>query len=71
MHPELLTRLALERPREIAAGRPAVHPAAAPRRARRPALPVRITWSRTTLAAAADRRRGRSVVIVISATRLL
>ncbi|HEX3711594.1 MAG TPA: hypothetical protein VHV09_02270 [Trebonia sp.] len=71
MHPELLTRLALERPREIAASRPAAQPAAAPRHARRPALPFRVTWSRTTLAPAADRRRGRSVVVVISATRLL
>lgn len=71
MHPELLARLALDRPRETAASRPAAYRAAAPRRMRRAALPFRITWSRTILAAAADRRRGRSVVVVISATRLL
>jgi hypothetical protein len=70
MHPELLTRLALERPRELAASRPSARPAAR-RRARRPALPFQVTWSRTTLSAAAGRRRGRSVVIVISATRVL
>jgi hypothetical protein len=70
MHPELLSRLALERPREIAASLPPARPVAR-RRARRPALPFQVTWSRTTLAAAADRRRGRSVVIVISATRVL
>jgi hypothetical protein len=33
-------------------------------------VPIRVTWSRTTLAAA-GRRRGRSYVIVISATRTL
>jgi hypothetical protein len=73
MHPELLSRLALERPREIAASLPPARPArpAARHHARRPALPFRVTWSRTTLAAPAGRRRGRSVVIVISATRVL
>ena len=70
MHPELLTRLALERPREIGASLPPARPDGR-RRARRPALPFQFTWSRTTLSAPAGRRRGRSVVIVISATRVL
>jgi hypothetical protein len=74
MHPELLSSLALQRHREVAARQRATSPSAAsrPRRPARRALPsYRVTWSRTTLAAAAGRRRGRSVVIVISATRVL
>ena len=74
MHPELLSSLAAERRRDLA------HDFQSARRARRvlppvraPHLPVpklRVTWSRTTLASA-GRRRGRSYVIVISATRTL
>ena len=73
MHPELLSALATERRRDLtaafsAARRPS--PARAGRRARPRALPrFHVTWTRTTLAAVADRRRARSLVIVISATR--
>jgi len=64
MHPELLSAVAAEYRRDLAASWPAV------RRPRRRALPrFRVTWTRTTLAAVADRRRARSLVIVISATR--
>jgi hypothetical protein len=76
MHPELLSALALAQNRELAtrppaAGRPSPADAPeAPERARRRALPrFHVTWTRTTLAAVADRRRARSLVIVISATR--
>jgi hypothetical protein len=78
MHPELLSYLAAERRRDIAASLHATPAPAAgrprrPRRARagRPLPSFRVTWSRTTLAAASGRRRGRSVIIVISATRAL
>jgi hypothetical protein len=73
MHPELLSALAAERCRDLAAITPAARrpPAARDRRpARHWALPrFRVSWTRTTLAAVADRRRARSLVIVISATR--
>jgi hypothetical protein len=86
MHPELLSSLAAEHRRDLAAARSAVTmsssgtassgltaPAA---RATRPSprltLPrYRVSWSRANLAAVADSRRARSVVIVISATRTL
>jgi hypothetical protein len=78
MHPELLLSLAAERRRDLAAAMTS-HPecTSARRSARaawrlpRPILPrFRVSWSRTTLAApAGTRRRGSSVVIVISATR--
>jgi hypothetical protein len=82
MHPELLSPLAVERCRDIAASfhpRPPVTPAPAhaARKLRRAGGPgrvvpsFRVTWSRTTLAGAAGRHRGRSWVIVISATRAL
>jgi hypothetical protein len=69
MHPELLSAVAAERRRDLTAAFSAVrHPAPATARPR--ALPrFRVTWTRTTLAAVADRRRARSLVIVISATR--
>ena len=73
MHPELLSALAAEHRRDLAASwfaarRPERDPAA--RRARPRALPrFHVTWTRATLAAVADRRRARSLVIVISATR--
>ncbi|HEX9042424.1 MAG TPA: hypothetical protein VF838_15570 [Trebonia sp.] len=75
MHPELLFALAAEHRRDLAASwlaaRP-LPPAQAGRRARPRALPrFRVTWTRTTLAAVAGRRRARSLVIVISATRTL
>ena len=79
MHPELISALAAERRRDlIADARNARRPARqrAARRAPRLTAPrltvprLRVTWSRTTLAAAGP-RRGRSYVIVISATRTL
>jgi hypothetical protein len=75
MHPELLSSLAAEHRRDLAADlrddRTATT-AARRHRTRRTLLPsYRVSWSRTTLASAAGRRRGRSVVIVISATRML
>ena len=73
MHPQLLSALATERSRDLAATSPAARrpsPARAGHRARPRVLPrFRVTWTRTTLAAVADRRRARSLVIVISATR--
>ena len=74
MHPELLSALAAERRRDLATSFSAARrsPALAGRRARLRALPrFHVTWTRTTLAAVADRRRARSLVIVISATRTL
>jgi hypothetical protein len=76
MHPELLLFLAAERRRDLAAAmtaRPVMSGTGSFARAawRRPRLPrFRVSWTRTTLAAVAgSRRRGSSVVIVISATR--
>ena len=73
MHPELLSAVAAERRRDLTSAFSAVRrpsPATAGPRARPRALPrFRVTWTRTTLAAVADRRRARSLVIVISATR--
>ncbi|HEY1824266.1 MAG TPA: hypothetical protein VGG83_30540 [Trebonia sp.] len=72
MNPQLLSSLAAERRRDLA---PAVTAASLPAartagRAHPTALPkFRVSWTRTTLAAVAGSRRGRSVVIVISATR--
>jgi len=75
MHPELLSALATERRRDLAAISATARrssPAPAGRRARPRALPrFHVTWTRTTLAAVAGRRRARSLVIVISATRTL
>jgi hypothetical protein len=79
LHPELMSSLAAERRRDMNAGLNAHLPAteratqrrAPRRRAPRLTMPrLRVTWSRTTLAAAGP-RRGRSYVIVISATRTL
>jgi len=85
MNPQLTLSLAAERRRDMTAGFSARRPAApgsfepgsvrrgSVARWRAPRLTVprlRVTWSRTTLAAA-GRRRGRSYVIVISATRTL
>jgi hypothetical protein len=67
MHPVLTAALAAERNRDLAA-RSAAARRALP--ARHQALPrYHVTWTGTTLAAVADRRRARSLVIVISATR--
>jgi hypothetical protein len=78
VNPELLSSLATEHRRDLPVGphtaRALVPAQAAVRPRRAPSVPLpslRISWSRTTLAAAAGRRRGRSLVIVISATRML
>ena len=72
MNPQLLSSLATEHRRDLYAAMTDRAGPAAP--ARRRAHPVtiprfRVSWTRTTLAAVAGRQRGRSVVIVISATR--
>ena len=73
MHPELLSSLATERRRDLAAAmvtRPAPSARRAWRAPRLSLLRYRVSLTRTTLAAVAgSRRRGSSVVIVISATR--
>lgn len=76
MHPELLAVMADERRRDLAA-MAARHPRAprasrdhVARRARPLTMPrFRVSWSHTTLGAVTGRGRGRSWVIVISATR--
>jgi hypothetical protein len=84
MHPQLLLSLAAEHRRDMTADLNAHRPVAdrpvsrravpdrdGRRRAPRLTVPrLSVTWSRTTLAAAGP-RRGRSYVIVISATRTL
>jgi hypothetical protein len=73
MHPELLSSLAAERRREIAATMTAARASSARAGWRPPRVTMprfRVSWTRTTLAAVAgSRRRGSSLVIVISATR--
>jgi hypothetical protein len=78
MHPELLSSAALERRRDLdAAISASCAPRARARTARRrrgltrtlPGPRFRVSWTHTTLAAVAGRRRGTSLVIVISATR--
>jgi hypothetical protein len=73
MHPDMLYALAAERHRDLTAmSRAARRPRADRDHARHRALPrFRVSWTRTTLSAVADRRRARSLVIVISATRTL
>jgi hypothetical protein len=72
MNPQLLLSLAAEHRRSLSAVTTA-SPAPAARARRRAHLVTiprfRVSWTRTTLAAVAGRQRGRSVVIVISATR--
>jgi hypothetical protein len=72
MNPELLSALAAEHRRDLDSAMVAHRPpdTSAARRAR-PLPRFRVSWSRTTLAAVAGNRRGRSLVIVISATRTL
>jgi|HubBroStandDraft_2_1064218.scaffolds.fasta_scaffold1004827_2 hypothetical protein len=74
MHPELLSAVVAEHRRDLhsamTARRGPSAAAAAPARPRH--LPrFRLSWTGTTLAAAAGNRRGKSLVIVISATRTL
>jgi hypothetical protein len=74
MHPELLSALAFEHRRVLAArasGCRAAPACRAPRVLTRPRPRLCISWSRATLAAAAGQGRGRSWVIIISATRSL
>jgi hypothetical protein len=73
MHPELLSSLVAERHRDLAALAGNRAPSArAGLRAPHVTLPkFRVSWTGTTLAAATGSRRGRSLVIVISATRTL
>ena len=73
MHPEILSALAAERHRDLAASaRTARRSPAARDHARHRARPrFHVSWTGTTLSAVADRRRARSLVIVISATRTL
>jgi hypothetical protein len=75
VHPELLSSLVAERHRDLSACRnPALARGARDSRRASPVrwrLPwFRVSWTHTTLAAVAGRRRGRSLVIVISATRV-
>jgi hypothetical protein len=72
MHPELLSSLAIERRRDLAAAmvtRPAPSARRSWRAPRLSLLRYRVSLTRTTLAAVAGSRRGSSLVIVISATR--
>ena len=74
MHPELLSSLAIDHCRDLSAATSRAPRARAPRRAhaltRRALVPrFRVSWTRTTLAPVSYSRRGRSYVIVISATR--
>jgi hypothetical protein len=72
MHPELLCYLVAERRRDLSAAvtRRRAPSARAPWRVPHLTLPrYRVCWTRTTLTAVAGRRRGSSLVIVISATR--
>ena len=76
MHPELLSSLAIERRRDLDAAisaccAPRTRTARRGRALARKALPprFRVSWTHTTLAAVSGRRRGTSLVIVISATR--
>jgi hypothetical protein len=74
MHPELLSYLVAERHRDLAAARSRWRSpdGRAARRAHPRSLPrFRVSWTRMTLCAGTGRGRGRSWVIVISATRTL
>jgi hypothetical protein len=74
MHPELLSAVVAEHRRDLHSAMTAhrVPRASAATRPRRRVLPrFRLSWTGTTLAAAAGNRRGKSLVIVISATRTL
>ena len=72
MHPELLSAVVAERHRDLHAMNARRAVAGRGRlRAPRVSLPrVRVSWTRTRLAAVAGSHRSSSVVIVISATRI-
>ncbi len=72
MHPELLSSLVAEHRRDLHAAmsaRSAVADRSRPRVPRMSLPRFRVSWTRTRLAAVTGRRRGSSLVIVISATR--
>ena len=72
MHPELLSAVVAEHHRDLRSAMTAhrVPTASAATSARPRRLPrFRLSWTGTTLAAAAGNRREKSLVIVISATR--
>ena len=74
MHPELLSAVVAEHRRDLHSAMTArrVPSAGAATRARpRRLLRFRLSWTGTTLEAVAGNRRGKSLVIVISATRTL
>ena len=74
MHPELLSAVVAEHHRDLHSAMIShrVPGTSAATRARPRRLPrFRLSWTGTTLAAAAGNRRGKSLVIVISATRTL
>jgi hypothetical protein len=71
MHPELLSSLVAERRADLAAARSARSAPSLPVQWRAPHVTLprfRVSWTRTTLSAVSGRGRGRSWVIVISAT---
>lgn len=73
MHVELLSSLAAERRGDLAATMKASRAPSAPARRRGPhvRLPrICVSWTRITPAAVAGSRRGSSVIVVISATRV-
>jgi hypothetical protein len=72
MHPELLSAVVAEHHRDLRSAMTAhrVPTASTATSARRRRLPrFRLSWTGTTLAAAAGNRREKSLVIVISASR--
>ena len=72
MHPELLSALVAEHRRDLHAAMSARRTVADRARPRTPRVSLprfRVSWTWTRLAAVAGRRRGSSLVIVISATR--
>ena len=74
MHPELLAYLVTEHHRDLSAAMTCRRAPAARALWRVPRMTLpryRVSWTGTTLTAVTGSRRGRSLVIVISATRSL
>ena len=74
MHPELLSAVVAEHHRDLRSAmtaRRGLRAGAAARALPRRLPRFRLSWTGTTLAAAAGNRHGKSLVIVISATRSL